>query len=105
MGTTLEPSQNAWRVNSSPSSFSSMTMPVPPPIRLDTISSAYASTSSSDIMCSPKTLTPLPPVRPTGFTTISVPSSSSAVLTSSKLAASTNFADPFTLCLFMRFLM
>ncbi len=34
--------------------------------------------SSTVVMCSPKTLTPLPPVRPVGLTTMSVPIRSSA---------------------------
>ena len=63
------PSQNDWRLNSSPSSFSSTTM------RgwwSRNTSAQYAHASSTDWRWTPDTLTPLPPVRPSGLMTKSV---------------------------------
>ncbi len=99
MGTTLLPSQNAWIVNSSPTSFSSSTTRALPPIFFEKISSAYAMMSALDSMCSPKTLTPFPPVSPVGLTTMSVPSSSNPFATSWTSSATTNPTAPLTLCL------
>ena len=59
------PSVSVCRLNSSPSNFSSI-------ITDGCVSSTslqYANASSLLLMCSPKTLTPFPPVNPSGFTT------------------------------------
>ena len=53
-------------VNSSPSAFSSI-MTFPPPTLFSKISRMYATVSSRLASWSPWTLTPFPPVRPTGL--------------------------------------
>ncbi len=64
------PSQNTIWVNSSPTALSSSITPAPP-MFWSKISLMYSIVSPKLWRCSPWTLTPLPPVSPTGLTTIS----------------------------------